>query len=309
MESFSDKLRAFSLALALHVAFVLALVASLWWTHETRAVPTPGPVIEASLVGPTQAPKPQAAPRKPAPPKPKPPEPKPAPDPAPPKPEPPKPEPPEPAAPSPAEVQRQDLVERERVAALAREQAEAAKREQEARQRQQQVELEQERQAREAREREAKQKELAEIRRQREAAERRLRVERERLAQLEDRNRTPPRAPTPETAPEAEAAQTGAGGRDDDLAARYQAAIQAAVTQGWNRPESAQPGLRCTVRIAQIPGGDVISAAVGTPCNADPATRLSIEQAVMRASPLPYRGYEAVFERNIRFNFKYNGQE
>jgi colicin import membrane protein len=35
---------------------------------------------------------------------------------------------------------------------------------------------------------------------------------------------------------------------------------------------------------------------------------MSIEQAVMRAAPLPYRGFESVFSREITFNFKYDGQ-
>jgi colicin import membrane protein len=106
---------------------------------------------------------------------------------------------------------------------------------------------------------------------------------------------------------EAPQAQTGAGGKDDDLAARYAAAIQSAVTNNWNRPDSANPGLRCSINIVQIPGGDVISVTVSTPCNADPVTRNSIEQAVMKAAPLPYQGYEKVFQRSIRFNFKYDG--
>jgi colicin import membrane protein len=61
------------------------------------------------------------------------------------------------------------------------------------------------------------------------------------------------------------------------------------------------------LRIAQIPGGDVIGVQIGTPCNADPQTRNSIEQAVKRAAPLPYKGYEKVFQRDINFNFSYDG--
>jgi colicin import membrane protein len=106
---------------------------------------------------------------------------------------------------------------------------------------------------------------------------------------------------------EADQAQTGAGGQDNDLAARYAAAIQSAVTNNWNRPDSASPGLRCSLSIVQIPGGDVISVTPMPPCNADQATRNSIEQAVRKASPLPYQGYEKVFQRSIRFNFKYDG--
>jgi len=134
-------------------------------------------------------------------------------------------------------------------------------------------------------------------------------TQKERLAQLEDRSQRAEReqAAQPEAKYEAEQAQTGAGGQDDDLAARYAAAIQAAVTQSWNRPESAAPGLRCTLNIVQIPGGDVISVTVGSPCNADQPTRNSIEQAVMKAAPLPYQGYEKVFQRAVKFNFRYDG--
>lgn len=306
VESFGDKLRAMALALALHALCILALLAGLWWTHESRPVAMPGPVIEATLVGPTAAPKSRAGAARPVPAKP-------VPKPAPPKPEPPKPEPkpaPQPEPPrsleeTPTEVRRQDQIEREKVAALAQEKAEQEKKEQEEKIRQKQVLLDEEKQRQLH---EQQQKQLADIRQQREAAEKKVKLERERLAQLEDRNqRTAESQAQPEAEHEASEAQTGAGGKDDDLTARYQAAIQAAVTQNWNRPDSAQAGLRCALRIVQIPGGDVISATVGSPCNADPVTRNSIEQAVMKAAPLPYQGYEKVFQRNINFNFRYDG--
>ena len=65
--------------------------------------------------------------------------------------------------------------------------------------------------------------------------------------------------------------------------------------------------MRCVLHITQIPGGDVISVTMGSPCNADPVTRNSIEQAVMKAAPLPYRGYEKNFERNLNLIFSYDG--
>lgn len=209
-----------------------------------------------------------------------------------------------PLEPTPAQVQRQDQVDRERIAALALEKADQEKKEQDEKVRQQQVLLEE----KQRKLREEQQKQLADIRKQREAAEKNVARERERMAQLEDLNRkNSEQQAAPETEHVAEQAQTGAGGADDDLTARYAAAIQAAVTQNWNRPESALPGLRCTLNIAQIPGGDVISVTVGSPCNADPVTRNSIEQAVMKAAPLPYEGYQNVFQRNIKFNFQYDG--
>ena len=296
MESFADKLRAVLYALLLHAVLVLMIGMGLWWTTESRVVVMPGPVIEASLIGPTSAPKPSArkARKQPAPPKPA----------APPKTEEAK---PEPETVPPPEPPRQDLVEQQRVAALAEQKAEDLRKEQEEKRMREQILLEQEKKEAE------RQKQLEDVRKQLALAEKRKNIEQERLKQLQDqrvaeRNNAEKERQEELMEQESRQAQTGAGGQDNDLTARYAAAIQAAVTQNWNRPESVPPGLRCTLRIVQIPGGDVISAKVTSPCNADPGAQLSIEQAVMRAAPLPYRGYENVFSREITFNFKYDGQ-
>jgi colicin import membrane protein len=306
VEPFRDKLRAFAFALGLHALVVLLLLIGLWWTHETRPVSMPGPVIEATLVGPTSAPKSHAGASrpKPAPPKTTPEPPKPEP----PKPEPPKPEPAktEPQKPTPAEVQRQDRIEQERVATVAQEKAVEQQKEQEEKHHQEQVLLEEEQKKQKLKE--EQQKQLADIRKQREAAEKTLKDEQKRLKAIEDKNsQQKAEQAQPEAEHESEKAQTGANGQDNDLAARYAAAIQASVTQSWNRPDSAQAGLKCSINITQIPGGDVISVTLGSPCNADDATRNSIEQAVMKAAPLPYQGYEKVFQRSVKLNFKYNG--
>lgn len=305
METFADKLRAFGLALAVHVVCVLVVLIGLWWTSESKPVSVPGPVIQVDLIGPTQAPKSVAVASVKAPPKPV------IPKPEPPKPDVQKPEPvkiqtPQEATPPPTEVQ-QDRVDQERVAALAAEKAEQAQKEQEEKRRQQQALLEEQQ-----RKEEERKKQLADVRKQREAAEKALKLEQQKLAQLEDRQRAD-RANAEKQRVQAQAeregeqAQTGAGGQDDDLSARYAAAIQSAVTNNWNRPDSAQPGLRCTIEITQIPGGDLLNVTVASPCNADQVTRNSIESAVRKAAPLPYKGYEKVFQRSIRFNFRYDG--
>ena len=305
METFVDKLRAFGLALAVHAVCILAMLIGLWWTTEARPVSVPGPVIQVDLIGPTQAPKSVAVASVKAPPKPVIPKPEP-PKPDVPKPEPAKIQPPQQPTPPPTEVQ-QDKVDQERIAALATEKAEQAQKEQEEKHRQQQALLEDQQ-----RKEEERKKQLADIRKQREAAEKALKLEQQKLAQLEDRQRAD-RATSEKQRVQAQAereadqAQTGAGGKDDDLSARYQAAIQSAVTNNWNRPDSAQSGLRCTVEITQIPGGDLLNVSVSSPCNADQVTRNSIESAVRKAAPLPYKGYEKVFQRSIRFNFRYDG--
>jgi colicin import membrane protein len=305
METYADKLRAFGLALAVHVVCILAMLIGLWWTTETRPVSVPGPVIQVDLIGPTQAPKSLAVASVKAPPKPV------IPKPEPPKPEVQKPEPvkittPQEPTPPPTEMQ-QDKVDQERVAALAAEKAEQAQKEQEEKHRQQQALLEEQQ-----RKEEERKKQLADIRKQREAAEKALKLEQQKLAQLEDRQRADRATAEKQRVQamadrEGEQAQTGAGGQDDDLTARYVAAIQSAVTNNWNRPDSAQAGLRCTIVITQIPGGDLLNVSVSSPCNADQVTRNSIESAVRKAAPLPYKGYEKVFQRSIKFNFRYDG--
>ncbi|MEP7097473.1 MAG: cell envelope integrity protein TolA [Dokdonella sp.] len=304
MESFTDKLRAMSFALGLHVLVVLAMLVGLWWTHETKPVTMPGPVIEATLVGPTAAPKAHSGATKtrptPVKPMPEPAKPEPA------KPEPPKPEPPkpDPVKETPAEVQKQDQIDQQKIAALAEQKAEQQQREQEEKQRQRQVLLDQE--EKDHKLKQEQQKQLADIRKQREAADRKVKLEKEKLAQLEDINKQKADdSAQPAAEHEAPRAQTGAAGTDNN--GRYAAAIQAAVTQNWNRPDNAQPGLRCVLRITQIPGGDVIGVTIGSPCNADQLTRNSIEQAVMKAAPLPYQGYEKDFQRNLTLNFQYDG--
>ncbi|MGH8090912.1 MAG: cell envelope integrity protein TolA [Rudaea sp.] len=288
MESFGDKLRAYLLAALVHLGVVALLFAGLLWTTTTRPISLPGPVIEAELVGISAAPKPTAPrPSKPAPAKPA------QPAPAPPKPPEPKPQPP-------SEVQNPDRIEREKVAELAQQKADEAKRAEEERHRQEQVLLDQ--QQRKERER---MQQLAQIRKEREAADRNAKLEKQKLEQLKDLAKAKPAPAQP--LPEAEQAKSGTNGNDDSLQAQYFAAIQNAVTENWLRPDSAQPGLRCMLRIVQIPGGDVIGVQLLNPCNADPLTRASIEQAVKRAAPLPYKGFEKAFQRQIDFNFTYDG--
>lgn len=282
METLSDKLRALVYAVLVHAVCVLIAFFGLLWTREARPISVPGPVIQAELVGPAAAPKPRSTPR-----------PKPPPKPAEPAPEPPKP-------PAPAEPQRNDAIERERVAEIAQQKAEAAQRAEEERRRQEQVLLEQQQRERE--------EQLRKIKTEREKAEKQRKVEEEKLKQLQDLNpKAKPAPPRPQQLAEAEQAKTGTNGQDDSLLAQYSAAIQNAVRQNWNRPDNAQSGLRCSVRVIQIPGGDVISANVASPCNADQVTRASIEQAVTKAQPLPYKGYEKVFTRELTFIFTYDG--
>jgi len=157
------------------------------------------------------------------------------------------------------------------------------------------------------------QRELEQIQAQRKAAERQRKIEEERLKQIDARNdqklieqQRLQREAAAQRQADQEAREFRAG-QQATLGDNYQAAIQQFVTQNWLRPPTAQAGLRCTLKIVQIPGGEVISAAISGKCNGDEATRRSILAAVERGGALPYRGFENVFAREIDFIFIYDG--
>jgi len=153
------------------------------------------------------------------------------------------------------------------------------------------------------------QNELDQLRKQREEAARQARIEEERLKQLEARRQTDADAQRQLQAEADMQRQMASEFRAGQLATKgdeYYAAIQSQVTNNWFRPPTARPGLRCRLKIVQIPGGEVISAAIAGKCNADEATRRSLVAAVERAGSLPYRGFEKVFEREIDFIFTYD---
>lgn len=201
--------------------------------------------------------------------------------------------------------------QREKDAAEKRQKQLEEQRKREAQDRLQKLRMENERKLEE--ERLKQQRELEKITQQREAAEKQRKLDEERLKQTEARKeqelleqqRLQREAAAKRQADE-EAREFRAG-QQATLSDNYQAAIQSFVTQNWLRPPTAKPGLRCTLKIVQIPGGEVISAAIAGKCNGDEATRRSILAAVERGGALPYRGFEDVFQRQIDFIFIYDG--
>ena len=154
--------------------------------------------------------------------------------------------------------------------------------------------------------------ELEQMRKKREDAARQRKIEEERLKQLDARRQADADAQRQAIA-ETEMRQKMAAEQREFQAGQlatkgdeYYMAIQSQVTNNWLRPPTARPGLRCRLKIVQIPGGEVISAAIAGKCNADEATRRSLEAAVERTGSLPYRGFEDVFEREIDFIFTYD---
>jgi len=236
-------------------------------------------------------------------------------------------------APTPQQAQAQervaqpDKVDQEAVNALAISQ-EKARQEQEAKRRQEQIDLterkrqeeaeqkqrlakqqeadrqkkiaEDERKASEAKAEQEKQKKLAELRARREKAENEAKLAEQRLRQVAAARNAAASANTSSAAQPA----GGAGGSSDDLSAKYAAAIQAKVTGAWIRPDNIPSGQRCQITITQLRGGRVLSAKVSGSCPYDEAGKRSIEAAVLNAQPLPYAGFESVFNRELILNFR-----
>lgn len=238
-----------------------------------QTVAPPGPVIEAMLVGPAAAPAKAAAPPPPPPAA---------------KPQPEKP----PVKTLPPPPPRPAARDQEKAVAVAEAAQRRAEREQEELQRQRQAELEAD----------ALLARLDELKAQDAATRRRAERERQRLEQLKDLDQAQPAA---DAAPAVAAeARSGAGGEDAGLLAQYAAALTRTITDNWLRPDNIPVGVNCPLRITQIPGGQVISARVLPACPYDEAGRRSVENAVLRAQPLPYAPYKSVFQREITLNFK-----
>ena len=107
---------------------------------------------------------------------------------------------------------------------------------------------------------------------------------------------------------EAEARQAEIDAEENRLAAVdsgelavYMALIRQKVERNWSAPASADAELKCSVRVQQVPGGEVIGVKILT-CNGDDAVKRSVEAAIYRSSPFPEPSDPNLFDRNILLN-------
>jgi colicin import membrane protein len=264
------------------------MFAGLQWTRSNVAEAAQGEVIEADLIDPTALGAamrsalqrtPEPLPQPVAEPEPAPPEPEPDPEPL--------PEPIPDALPPPVpdpEPVEQEKVQRDaespQVATVPREQEEKRK---------QPTQAELDAQKRD--------QQLAEIRKQREQAARERTMAEQRAQQLADaraQQSGSSSTPAPRGDPDSRSA----------VNALYSVALKDAITRQWTRPESIPLGVPCQVRIRQIPGGEVVDVQVSAGCPYDQLGRRSLEAAVLKASPLPYAGFETVFSRDVILTFR-----
>ena len=83
----------------------------------------------------------------------------------------------------------------------------------------------------------------------------------------------------------------------------YIAQIKDKIERNWLRPPGAALGLKCIVRVSQIPGGEVVEAKILTG-SGNIAFDRSVEEAVLRSSPLPAPKDQSLFDRHIVITFE-----
>jgi len=181
--------------------------------------------------------------------------------------------------------------------------AETAEREQEAKQRQGQVDLTAERERQEAEQRKTemqrqREQQLADIQRQREQNNREIAQAQQRLDELAKQRAQQASAAA------AAAPPPGQRGSAPNLGEQYSQALIEKIRNNWTRPDNIAPDQICKIVIRQIPGGTVIDAQVDPSCPYDEVGRRSVEAAVLKAQPLPYQGFENVFNRTLILRFR-----
>ncbi len=148
---------------------------------------------------------------------------------------------------------------------------------------------------------EADRKKRAEQRKERERrdAERKRQEDIQRQRDENERIRKELEAEDRQTEIDAEATRLAAV--DSGELAVYMTLIRQKVERNWNAPASAGAELKCSVRVRQARGGDVIGVTILS-CNGDDAVRRSVEAAIYSSSPLPEPSDPSLFDRNILLN-------
>jgi colicin import membrane protein len=180
--------------------------------------------------------------------------------------------------------------------------AEQREKEQEEKRRQAQIELAEQQKQEEAEEkRRLARQELEQLRAEREKTQREAQLSEQRLKQIAERNAQ--QASEQRAAASAASPPPGRPDGDSGLAAKYAAALQEAIRRNWRRPDNVPLGQRCRLYITHLPGGEVLNVEFDASCPYDAQGRRSVEAAVRAAEPLPYAGFEAVFNRRLNLNF------
>ena len=211
---------------------------------------------------------------------------------------------PEPEPDNSEELRRQAEEEKRKLDALIeRERLEKIRQQEEAERKRQKEEAERKKKE----EAERKRKEEAERKRREEEEKERRRIEAEKKReedirrQREENERLRREAEAAARADEIAAEEDRMAAVDSGALAVYMAQIRQKIQRNWSAPASAGAELKCSVRVRQVPGGEVVGVTILS-CNGDDAVRRSVEAAIYRSSPLPEPSDPNLFDRNILLN-------
>ncbi|ASP39460.1 protein TolA [Bacterioplanes sanyensis] len=212
--------------------------------------------------------------------------------------------------------QRQQEAKRQ---AAERQRQQAARKAQEKRQRQQaekkrqaEEKAKREQQARREREKKAQQQRDAEAAKKREQAQRREQ-QRQQQQRLEEQRRQQQLAEEQALLEQRQREQAlqqrlqaeAAAAADAQAAATHTDLIRAQIEAAWRYPPAVQKNQQVTLRLTLVPTGEVVQVEV-VESSGNRALDRSVEQAVLRASPLPVPDNIRVFERQFRsFTMKF----
>lgn len=96
--------------------------------------------------------------------------------------------------------------------------------------------------------------------------------------------------------------ESGQNGANEALRSKYIAAVNATARSNWNTVQIPEQ-TRCQVEFTQIRGGEVIDISF-LACTLDAPGRESVERALYK-TPMPYTGFEPVFQRKVVLTFCY----
>jgi colicin import membrane protein len=272
----SDRILSIVLSILIHAGIVGALLWG-WWQYRQPTATAPSLAIEATVV--RDAP-PQAAPPAPSPPPPE--------------------NPPPPAPPHDEQAERQVREERAHAEQEARQKAQEQERASEKRAAEEQAE--QQRQREQAERAAAEKAQAARAEAERTAAAK-AEADRKALQLAQQRKLEQERAQREADLHSQMASEEHLNAVQSSPAkAEYLSLITARINRAWLRPPSARAGVKCSLHITQIPGGEITHVVVAG-CNGDEAVRQSVETAAYRASPLPAPSDPALFDPNIDVTF------
>jgi colicin import membrane protein len=145
---------------------------------------------------------------------------------------------------------------------------------------------------------EAKRKKEEEERKERQRQEAERKRQEDIKRQREENDRLRKELAAEELQAEIDAEENRQAAVDSGALAVYMTLIRQKIQRNWNAPASANAELKCSVRVRQVPGGDITGVTILS-CNGDDAVKRSVEAAIYRSSPLPEPSDPSLFDRNI----------